>query len=675
MYDLTRFELGLHLLEDSTKAPVGSAREMTNVLVSDRGGIAKRPGTQLLGTVSASTTGIKGLYTFKKSGETTELPVRAYGTVVEYYHPDLLTWCQLDSGFTSGSEMGFKEFFTTTESDGYLYMCNRTESYRRWNGQTTQTNGALAGAETTITVDSVLGDEVFYSGTASAVTTTTIDVATTPWSTDQYKSLYVKITSGSKDGYIGLISANDTNTITFAEISGLSGTPTFEIRLSKFPATGTLVINTDTVAYTAIPTSTTFTVGSAPAAADNSPVTIYPTQYGAVPRGNRLENYLSSMLVGNIRIDVGPSDARTGIQAGHIYRRSKLEDATDFTYATTRVGGTGDSQSLSYGGGSITDIVMWEKSFAVFKKNYAELGTYTQDSDDFCVREPLLSGYGSINRVIKAKDDVYFVTERNEITSLGRVAQKDSQPQSLNIGLPIKRLIDNYDFSETAGVEFKDRLLINAKEFSSDSANNRMIVFNRKTKSFEGVWNLGAYGYTIYKGNLYYGDSVTPNVYKMFEGTTDQQGANTFAIEASWKSNWINLAPSKQDLQEISGIGVEGYIRTGTTITIQMYSDFSDDQLVSFDFTGTESDYIDESNFGNFLGCDPLGITQESTFSEATEDGMRHFQFVVYFPPVHSNFISLGILNSGKEQSYEITRLSLDIAMDTLKETTRVKTI
>lgn len=252
---------------------------------------------------------------------------------------------------------------------------------------------------------------------------------------------------------------------------------------------------------------------------------------------------------------------------------------------------------------------------------------------------------------------------------------KDAQPQSLNIGLPIKRLIDNYDFTSTAGVEFKDRLLINAKETSTDSANNRVIVYNRKTRSFEGIWQLSAYGFTIYNKDLYYADAVTPNVYKMFEGTTDQQGTSTFGISSTWKSNWINLSPSKQDIQDISGIGVEGYIRSGTTITFQMYSDFGDSPVVSFDFTGTEEDFIDGSSFGNFLGADPLGISQESTLGDPDENGMRHFQFVVYFPPVQSNFVSLGIINTGKEQSFDITRLSLDISADSLKETTRVKTI
>lgn len=676
MIDLQDFKLGLKVIEDSTKAPLGSARECVNMLISDRGGISKRPGTQLLGTYNSTASGTKGLYTYTKSGEVVQIPLKAYGTVTEYYHPDLLDWKRLEGSFTSGEEWGFKEHLVNTENEDYLYFCNRTEPYRRWSGAYTQLNGALVGAESTITVDGVLKDDVYYSGTASAVTTTTIDVSTTPWTNDQWNTFYVKITSGAKSGYISLINDTDSNTITFATIADLSGTPTFEIRLAKFPTTGTLVINTDTIAYTAMPTSTTFTVGSAPVAADNSPVTIYPTQYGAAPKGNRLENYLTRMIVGNVRsaLSRDASGNLQGSQSSGSYYVSKLKNASDFTFAATRVAGEGDIVSAVFGGGNITDVVTMEKSFIVFKKNYAELVQYTQDANDIAQREPLMTGYGSINKVLKAKDDIYFVTERNEITSVGRVANKDTQPQAVNIGYPIKRLIDKYDFSNTAGIEFKDRLLFNAKESSTDAANNRIIVYNRNTNSFEGIWQIGAFGFTIYGGNLYYGDSHSPNIYKMFEGTTDQQGTDTFGISSVWKSNWLNLAPSKQDLQSISSLGVEGYIRTGTTLTFRIYKDFENDATLSFDFNGTEEDFISSENFGNFLGADPLGISQEGTIGAPDEIGMRHFQFVVYFPYIYSNFYSISLENTGKNQGFDITRMSLGITIDALRET-RIKTI
>ena len=52
--DSERFKVGLYLLDDTTKAPFGSARIMRNMRITDRGGIAPRLGTSLLGTFNSS---------------------------------------------------------------------------------------------------------------------------------------------------------------------------------------------------------------------------------------------------------------------------------------------------------------------------------------------------------------------------------------------------------------------------------------------------------------------------------------------------------------------------------------------------------------------------------------------------------------------------------------------
>ena len=65
--DLEKFKLGYYALEDTTKAPFGSMRIMKNCQITDRGGIAPRPGTSILGTYASSDYTIKGFYNFRKS--------------------------------------------------------------------------------------------------------------------------------------------------------------------------------------------------------------------------------------------------------------------------------------------------------------------------------------------------------------------------------------------------------------------------------------------------------------------------------------------------------------------------------------------------------------------------------------------------------------------------------
>jgi len=675
MIDIDQFILGLRVSEDSTKSPIGSAQTMKNVMISDRGGISKRPGTLLLGTLSTASDGTKGFYTYTKSFGDVEIPMRAYSTTLEYYNGS--AWATLEGSFTDGSEWGFAAHQKPTENEDYLYMCNRTEDYRRWNGAYTLLNGDLLAAATTVTVDSTLDDEVYYSGTADSLTTTTIDVTGTPWATDQWNGFYVKITSGTKDGYISPITDTDSNTITFTIIAGLAGTPTFEIRTNKFAATGTLVINGTEVAYTAMPTATTFTVGSAPASSDNDPVTVKPTAYPANPKGNVLANYLTRMIVGNVRSGLGSDGTNLqGSQSTGSYYASNKFDASDFTFTTTgRAATEGDVVSVARGNG-IKDIVGFEQYFLVGTPNYMEGSTYTQDSDDQVDRTPFKSGVGLQGKFISGKDDTYFVTPKNEITTLRRAESKDLLPETENLGFVIKRLIDSYDFSSIRGHEFKDRIYFACKESSSSSANDRLLVWNKITRSFEGLWHLSAFGFSEYSDDLYYADSKTPNVFKMLVGTNDIQGTDEFGITFEWKSNWMNFTPkSHLDLQSINSYGVEGYISNGTSLTFELYKDFESDTIVSFTFTGSESDFIDSESFSDFLGADPLGISPEAVYGDPDDAGLRHFKFVVYFPDKYSNHFATAIKNSGKDQRFDITRLSLGVAVDSLKESTDVKTL
>ncbi len=745
--------------------------------ISDKLGLTKRPGISLLGSFANDTTPVTGIYNFIKAGGNVELPTRAKGTVSEYFHPQLLDWERLESGFTSGSEMGFKEHNVNTDNEDYEYMCNRTESYRRWPGAVTQLNGALVGGESTVTVDGVFKDQVLYSGTAGGVGTTVIVPNTTTgsfiWATDAWNTFYVLITSGAQSGKIGLISDtgtydlsgansatftadfttdfitnnthgrsngdvitvsnsggalpagltantpyyvinktantfqvsltaggvavditdNGTGTqtyavkdfITFASIAGLSGTPTYEIRQAAFPATGTLVIGTEELAYTALASGTSFTTSAVVSAhADNSAVTIKPTAYPTAPKGNRLENYLTRMAVGRVISAVGIDSTGTtqGSALGSSAYISELGNATNFALTSSRVAGDPDVIALVYGGGDISDVFMQEKTLYIAKEDYIESDSYSQDQNDIVTRDPLKSGYGVVGRVIKGKNDVFFVTKNNEITSLGRVALKDITPQSLNIGIVIKRLLDTYDFSMVRGIEFKNKLYFAFKDSSDDSANNRVLVYNVENRSFEGIWYLNASGFMQYSGGCYFGSSLTGNTYQMFSGVNDViDGTTEFSITSQWQSNWMNLTPKKrftahsdQKLQSVNAYGAEGYITPNTILTFNLYADFASDPALTFTFSGTEDDFTQGANLTSFLGDNPLGLELSGSISEPNEDGIYHFQFITYFPDIYSNHFSLGVENDGTNQFFDITRLSIDLLGDPLEETTNIFT-
>lgn len=748
---------GLYQLLDDSESPIGSAGIMFNSVISDRGGISPRPGTQLLGTYDSSNFPLDGVYNYKKSGEEQEVPVKASNGILKYFHPDLLDWFTLQTGYTPNNEFGFKESLVNTENDDYLYFCNRMENYSRWSGAATVTVGSTASNATVLTVSSILKDPVYASGSANrpgdytgatsassnqpaisvasvpawannqwvgatltmtsgassgmnrsitsnffdqlnftaalsvglgdtftltfpAASTTFMVDDTKNWAPSQWINFYVVFTSGTYSGQVRLITDNKTNSLTFNALAGIPANgDTYQIQLSKFPNTGQLIIGSIKVNYYSILSSTSFSIVTPGVILPtNSPVTIVPTEYPQNPKGNRLELNYTRMIVGNVRSGLARDAAGnvTGSQSSGSYYYAKggtgkTADPTNFTFAATRTPGDGGIESVPYGGHDITDIANQENTFYIFKKNYIEGDNFTQDGNDLPARTQLKTQLGSLHKVVKGKDDIYFVTPDNQITSIGRIKFVDTEPRSFNLGIVIKRLLDKFDFNKTHGGEFKNRLFFACKSKPTNNYNDQLIVFNQETKTFEGIWQIGTSGLFEYQGEFYYGEAAGSNVWKMFTGYNDvRDDAHQFGITSQWRSNRFHIsrkqrgvANSKFDNLGINVFGVEGFILDGTELTFSIFSDYNTDPSFTFNFGNTDSDkqFVSNLSLDDFLGANPLGLSPLGMVSDADGDGLRHFAFIIYMPFIYANYLSFQLFCSGKNQFYDVTRMAANV--------------
>lgn len=735
------FKKGLHLLEDDTVAPFGSARKMLNVSISDRGGITTRPGTYLLGDHNDSASPVMGAFNFKKSQGRAEYPMKAYATFLEYYHPTA-GWNKLKTGFTTEQEFGFTSSLVNADNDDFAYFCNRTEEYQRWRGAVTLLNGALVGAETTLTVDSVLKENVFYSATATGSSATTLTVSTATWAIDMWKNFVVHIVGTGK---VRRITGNTGTVITFDTIGSDPGAVAFEIRQLAFPlynigtvatagnttltGSGTnflsiyrtgdviyvdgetsrvvaavasntsltvtsafsttastlkhrnkreVIYNGTVIEYTNIDLATTFTVGSAHAAPDNTAVTIVPQVFIDAPRGNRMENLLGRVYVGNVRSAVSRDSAgalQGSDQAGSVFV-SKILDPSNFSFSAGRVAGEGDIVNMPYGGGEVTDLKAQESTMYAYKKSYIESISYSQDANDFAVRDPLKTGKGSVGKVIKGTDDQYFMTIDKQYTSLGRVRQKDITPQTENMGLPIKRLLDTYEHDKFNGIEFRNRIFSCHKTSTDETYNNVILVYNKQTKSFEGIWAIGAGYFFEYLENLYYAESNGANVWKMLIGKSDVQSSSiVYPVTCDWRSNFFNLTPIKANMQGINSVLLEGYITSNSSFTFSLYKDFSDEAVLSFTFGGTEDNLMVGDNLNRFMGSQSLALSPMGTIDAPGSDGRRRFTFQVYFPYIYGETFSTGLSSEGKDIDWEIIRMSLGLKEDISTTVPRIKSL
>lgn len=680
------FKKGLQVLQDDSKADFGSAREMLNVMITDRGGIASRPGTELIGSYNSNGNPVRGLYNFKKSKSSPDILLKTYDDEIEYFHPTIKAWARLKNGFTADQEFGFTYSLVNVDNDDFTYFCNRYEEFQRWSGAHTQLNGALVGAETAVTVDTVLQDPIYLALTATSNSATTLAVSGQTWATDMWKNFYVYIPSTGK---VRLITGNTGDTLTFSTLGGGPGNVAFQIRQLAFPLTGSIIYNGTVIAYTGIDIATAFIVGSAHAAPDNTPVTIIPTVYIGAPRGNRMDTLKGRIYVGRVRSAISRDSSgnlQASTQAGSEFV-SKLLDPTNFQFAATRAAGEGDIINIAYGGGDITDTKAFEDEMAIYKRDYIELVKYTEDVNDSAIRTPLKTGIGSIGRVIKGSDDHYFMTPDKKYSSLGRVRQKDITPQSENMGYVIKRLLDRYNNDNFNGIEFNNRIF-SVHRLDDDSNNNDiMLVYNKQTKSFEGIWSLGANFMESFvedgttKSELVYGESNGSNVWKMLQDRkSDVRDVNSvLPFTALWQSNFFNVLPIKSNIQGICSVAIEGYIKGNTKFTFKLFKNFEDAASLSFDFQGSDPNdelFLQGNDFASFFSSHPFATDSiVGSFGDVESDGRRRFSFIVYFPYIYAQYLSTFFSSSGKDQDWEIIRISLGLKESVSTRTTNTKSV
>jgi hypothetical protein len=662
---IDEFRQGWHKRVDASRVPIGGSQKSVNITLTDRGGIGPRQGELLLGSDNTAQAGTKSLYSFKRA-DGSDVLLKSYSTKLEFYHPDVADWVLLQDNYTSGLTFGFREHTINTDQVDLIYGGNGIDPYFRWNGWYSRLNGALSGGETEVIVDGVLTANVHFTGTASSVTTTTLTMPAGTWAADIWNDFYVRITSGAKSGFISKITATTATQITFGTITGLTGTPTFEIRQLGVPATGTLVYNDQTVAYTGVPRDDRFTVASAHAGSDNAGITVAPIEYKSGPRGNLFDTLHESMYVAG---DVGAPNS--------LYR-SALADATDFSFSSPRSADQGDITWFPYGGSKITDIHAQESSMYVFKPSSIEGVTYTQDGEDLVNIDPITQGVGkgSIGRTWKMGDDIAFGTSDNRITTLGRVVNRDQRPQVTDIAFPIRREVKNYNFDSLVGVEYTNRGFVGVKATSVVTANNRLLVYNKDYRAWEGYWNVNAGSLAQHNDLLYYGDSFTPNVYQLLTGTNKVKGSNTFPISCEWQSGFINTRGSGFYINEVSCLAVEGYITSGTTINFKLFKDFATSPFRELTLSGSETQFQDNVPTFNLLGVDPLGtnpLGASSVLGDEDTEGRRHFLVFLYFPITQLEYISVSVGSSGKNQDWEVIALGINATENVFENLQKIK--
>jgi hypothetical protein len=635
---------------------------MENAILTERGGVAVRPGTELFGVADTTNGPVYSMHTAKlKNG--TNIQLRSSDTVLEFYNPLTSAWETLKTGFTTSLVFGFQDHSRgkiagSIDNNSYTYFCNAVEPYQRWRNEAYDaTTAVLAGGEAYIPVNTIFTTTVFYSGTASATTTTTLSIASAEWFANQWNtSFYVYITSGAAAGETRVISATTTTQISFSSIGTLAGTPTFEIRMVKFPASGSVIVGGTIVAYTAFTSATRLTVASAPAKASGTSVALVPEEIKSAPRGNILATLFTQMfLSGNKRFPTT------------LYR-AKIDDATDFTFSATRVAGEGDVIDIPDAAPKINDVSVFEDKIIVGSESYVESVVFTQDANDLPNRTPLLrsSLAGPSGRASRIGDDFLFTNKNGDITTFSRLVNKDVRASTQNVAWDIDRAIRNYDLSDSRAFTSKNYTFVATKESEDSLTNDSVLVRDNTRGRWVGKWNLPAQCFTEYNNEVYFGSSASREVYKMMTATTVQtKGTDLIGYTFRAATQWINKTSDKSHSEQFDTLKVGGFVKLNTPITFRLYYDFS--LTASKEFTWDPQDnptcilgLTEPQVLGvTYLGSTPLGVEgSEDIFGDFGE--VPFLTYIKIDPKAH-NYVKLEIETDGENQYVEVTELAANI--------------
>lgn len=392
-----------------------------------------------------------------------------------------------------------------------------------------------------------------------------------------------------------------------------------------FSTTGTIAVCGALLNYSS-KTNTQFNLSASSTVAceDNRGVTQAIDTFPSYPKGN-------IYLVSNNRLFI--SGVTSTPQAVYF---SKYGDAN--TWLDTLVSdGTADAAgvfNLTEGGGEVVAAAQDEGAIYFFKRSIIYKATL---DDTLYTLQPLkpfdgksqTTGATNNKSTFTGGNGIYFITPDRQIMNLTRVENFD-YPQIWPISDIVKPTVNQGVFNSAVGIFWQDKAYIAFKTDENSTINDVVFIENyRKTVTTERpTWESPVIGwnvsdFVIYDDGeseeLYFGDAVTANVYKVIEESVD----DNLGITANWRSKQFDFG-TPHSLKEMDNLYIEGYILPNTNLTISLLLDEDGDtQTYTTEFSGTETNYLFDAQQFNLFGFHPFGFER---FGSSKETGFEKFR-------------------------------------------------
>lgn len=320
--------------------------------------------------------------------------------------------------------------------------------------------------------------------------------------------------------------------------------------------------------------------------AGNTKATVFGIQLAVVDgvTENFTDDYLGNLTgsaggTGTINYATGafsitPKQAPSApvVSCVYSYEDSTNKGLADFTHSATRVAGEGVAHQQNNGGDIMAKATYNGSDYILHQRNAWVLTMSTDDSSAINVVYRKNISLPSERGAVATADGIFYVD--TTITTRPYIALLTYSPISSQV-LPVdlsSNILDlsGFAFDKLVAYEWGD-FIVFACRTTDSTENNRMIIYNKKLSSsgrrIFDVVDYFANCLTTFKGQLVAGDSVSNNVYKLFDGFDDNGGIPVF----SWTGNIDDHG--MPGIKATKKQWIEGYIALNQSVDVYIQLD------------------------------------------------------------------------------------------------------
>lgn len=269
------------------------------------------------------------------------------------------------------------------------------------------------------------------------------------------------------------------------------------------------------------------------------------------------------------------------------WENSTSNGIADFTKSGTRTAGQGFIFRQDNGKG-VQNILSYNNQQYCLHRDVTyriEIGVDDTQATNRVWRSNV--GIPNYRAAVATGEGIYYVDDTNIGQPQFRLLTIDENAIEV---IPVSKSLDlnlsGYVFDKCAAIEFNDYVLFACRE-DGVSENNRVFVFNKVWKTWD-ILDYFVSCFAINNGELWAGDSVTNNVYKLFSGlSADDAIINNYWIGKSDDLDIYQLKKNKRFV--ISGL-------IGTDQIIEVYANIDNSGFVLIGTIYGTGDYVDTSD-------------------------------------------------------------------------------